>query len=90
MTNVTKKQTSIAILAVVFAATMIVSVFADNSALATRHHSHKSNHQSISQHCHQDQRAAVVTGGAISPPLISGNNIAVCVNTNSGGNAAAF
>ena len=87
MTNVTKKQTSIAILAVVFAAAMIVSVFADNSAFATRHH--KSNHQSISQHCHQDQRAAVVTGGAISPPLISGNNIAVCVNTNNGGNAVA-
>ena len=88
MTNSYKKQISLAVLSVVFATAMIASILVDNSVDARKHH--KSNHQSISQSCHQHQSSSVVTAGANSPVLNSGNNAAVCTNTNNGGNAASF
>jgi hypothetical protein len=98
MVTVTKKQTSLALIAVVFATAMIVSTIAssaDNSAFAGGNsHSKHSNgkiakfHQSISQACQQDQNNPVTTAGAISPPILSGINVAACVNANLGGNAA--
>jgi hypothetical protein len=90
MITVTKKQTSLALIAVVFATAMIVSTIAssaDNSAFAT--HGKKAKFkQSISQACDQSQNNPVTTAGAISPPILSGINVAACVNANLGGNAA--
>jgi hypothetical protein len=90
MVTVTKKQTSLALIAVVFATAMIVSTIAssaDNSAFAT--HGKKAKFkQSISQACDQSQNNPVTTAGAISPPILSGINVAACVNANLGGNAA--
>ena len=40
--------------------------------------------------CNQNQQSSVVTAGANSPVSNSGNNAAVCTNTNNGGNAASF
>ena len=51
---------------------MIASILVDNSVDARRHH--KSNHQSISQSCYQSQHSSVLTAGANSPVLNSGNN----------------
>jgi hypothetical protein len=104
LTNITKKQASIAVLAVFFATAMIASVIASpDSAFARHHHKHhganthganthdngKSISQSISQGCSQNQHSSVVTAGAGSPVSGSGNNIAACANINGGGNAAA-
>jgi hypothetical protein len=104
LTNITKKQASIAVLAVFFATAMIASVIASpDSAFARHHHKHhhganthganthdngKSISQSISQGCSQNQHSSVVTAGAGSPVSTSGNNIAACANINGGGNAA--
>ena len=102
MVTVTKKQTSLALIAVVFATAMIVGTIAsssDNLAFAggrSHHHNHGGHHsqtvsstsQSISQACQQDQNAPVTTAGAVSPPVLSGINIGACVNANLGGNAA--
>ena len=102
--HVTKKQASVAVLAVVFATAMIVSVIAtsDNAfawrnghgkdhfkGIGSHNNNHKSNHQSISQSCHQ-KKSTVVTAGANSGVWNSGNNFALCHNINNGGNAAAF
>jgi hypothetical protein len=104
LTNITKKQASIAVLAVFFATAMIASVIASpDSAFARHHHKHhhganthganthdngKSISQSISQGCSQNQHSSVVTAGAGSPVSGSGNNVAACANVNLGGNAA--
>jgi hypothetical protein len=87
MTTITKKQVSLALVAVVFATAMIASVIASPDSAFARHH--KSVHQSISQHNDQSQSSSVVTAGLGSPVSLSGNNIAVGVNANGGGNAAA-
>jgi hypothetical protein len=84
MTNISKKQTSLAVVAVVFATALFVSVIASNNAFAD-----KNARQSLSQSCHQDQKSQVVTAGANSPVRNSGNNVGLCVNLNGGGNAAA-
>jgi|SRR4051794_35268735 hypothetical protein len=44
--------------------------------------------QSIAQSCDQNQNSPVTTGGAVSPPILSGINLGLCVNANAGGNAA--
>ena len=102
MTNITKKQVSVAVLVVFFATAMIASVVASpDSAFAKHRHHHganthganthdngKSISQSISQGCSQNQHSSVVTAGAGSPVTGSGNNIAACANVNLGGNAA--
>ena len=43
--------------------------------------------QSISESCDQNQNSPVTTGGAVSPPILSGINLGLCVNANLGGNA---
>jgi hypothetical protein len=101
MTTIFKKQISITLLMAVFATIMIAGTIAsvtDNSAFAFRNHffnhhhhngSHSSTSQSISQSCNQNQHSTVLTAGAGSPIIGSGNNIAACTNINGGGNAAA-
>ena len=86
-----KKQASLAVLAVVFATALFVSVLAtsDNAFARHKHNNHKSISQSISQSNNINQKSQVVTAGAGSPVLFSGNNVAVGVNDNNGGNAAA-
>ena len=86
MTTITKKQVSLALVAVVFATAMITSIIAtsDNAFARSKH-----VHQSISQHNDQSQSSSVVTAGVGSPVSLSGNNIAVGVNANGGGNAAS-
>jgi hypothetical protein len=82
ITNISTKQFSLALVAVVFATALVVdSIDAKKS---------KSNRQTIAQSCNQNQHSLVVTAGAGSPVLFSGNNLAVCSNTNNGGNAASF
>ena len=92
MANVNKKQASLAVLAVVFATALFVSVIATSDNAFARHHKHN-NHKSISQSISQsndiNQNSQVVTAGAGSPVIASGNNIGACANVNLGGNAAA-
>ena len=88
MTNTSKKQISLAVLAVVFATAMVASIFATTDNAFARS-SHKIASQSIGQNCSQNQHSSVVTAGAISPPILSGNQIAACANINLGGNALA-
>jgi len=87
MTNISKKQLSLTLVAVVFATTLISSALVVSSVDATKS---KNNRQTIAQSCNQNQQSSVVTAGANSPVLNSGNNAAVCTNTNNGGNAASF
>ena len=91
MVTVTKKhQTSLALIAVVFATAMVVGTLAstgDNMVFAT-HGKKAVNKQSISQACDQDQSAPVTTAGAISPPILAGINAGLCLNLNGAGNAA--
>ena len=86
MTNTSKKQISLAVLAVVFATAMIASIIATSDNAFARS-SNKISSQSIGQSCSQNQKSAVVTAGAVSPSFFSGNNFGLCANFNSGGNA---
>jgi hypothetical protein len=78
MTNVSKKQISLGIIAVVFATAMIAS-FAATFAFA--------DDQSISQSNSQSARSTVVTAGANSDIDDSGNIFQFANNDNDGGNA---
>jgi hypothetical protein len=100
-TIITKKQASLALVIIAFAAIMVAGTIvssADNAFASHRHHhhhhhgnhsKHSSIHQSISQGCDQNQHSTVLTAGAGSPVAASGNNLGVCANINGGGNAAA-
>ena len=88
MTNTSKKQISLAVLAVVFATAMVASIIATSDDAFARNNN-KFSRQSIGQSCSQNQHSSVVTAGAISPPILSGNQIAACANFNFGGNALA-
>jgi hypothetical protein len=44
--------------------------------------------QSIDESCDQNQNSPVTTSGLISPPVLSGINLGLCVNANAGGNSA--
>ena len=81
MSNINKKQASLAVLAVVFAAAMVASVLVADSAYAN---------QSISQKNRQDQSSSIATAGANSAVTNSGNNAATATNTNNGGNAGSW
>jgi len=80
MSNINKKQASLAVLAVVFAAAMVASVLVADSAYAN---------QSISQKNRQGQSSSIATGGMGGSVGTSGVNTATATNTNNGGNAAA-
>jgi hypothetical protein len=102
MIHITIKHSSLAFVVAAFATVMIIgtiSFVADDSVFAHRGHffhfndnngRHSSIHQSISQSCNQNQQSTVLTTGAGSPILGSGNNIATCANFNAGGNVAAI
>ena len=69
MTSITKKQTSLALVAVVFATAMIVGTFAtvaDNSAFA-RHHHHGHHSSSSSVQAIQQNSNTAQTSNCISP-----------------------
>jgi hypothetical protein len=88
MTSITKKQTTLALVAVVFATAMIVGTFAtvaDNSAFA-RHHHHghhsSSSVQAIQQNSNTAQTSNCISpGGAGSTTGGAGGAIAGCANT---------
>ena len=44
--------------------------------------------KTLLKHVINNQKAPVTTAGAISPPILSGINAGICVNLNTGGNAA--
>ncbi len=89
MITVTKKQASIVLVVVAFAAIMITGTIAAGSGNAYASHKKNHTHQSISQKCKQSQHSTLVSSGATSPIGLSGNNAGLCVNLNGGGNAAA-
>ena len=82
MSNITKKQVSLAAIAVVFATTLIASIAFD-SAYARIH-----ANQVIAQHNHAHVSANSFTSGGASSITDSSNPIVVQANTNSGGNGA--
>ena len=82
MSNITKKQVSLAAIAVVFATTLIASIAFD-SAYARIHAK-----QIIAQHNHATVSANSMTTGGGSTITGSSNPIVVQANTNSGGNGA--
>ncbi len=73
------KQLVFGVIAVVFATALIASLVVDQA----------NARQSISQRCTQHQSSSLVTAGANSGVTNSGNNAALCDNTNNGGNAAS-
>jgi ABC-type bacteriocin/lantibiotic exporter with double-glycine peptidase domain len=78
MSTITKKQTALALVAVVFATAMIAGTFvvSDQSAFARNH---------ITVASHQHQHATVQTAGGASTITASGNNAQTSTNTNTGG-----
>src|SRR3954447_22307358 len=91
------KQLVFGVIAVVFATALISSLVVDQ-ANANRNRQwvgqqnnggQNSNGQTITQSCAQDQSSSVLTAGAGSRVTGSGNNAALCANTNNGGNAAS-
>ncbi len=83
MTNITKKQATLAVIAVVFATAMIASVIATSDSVFA----HKSNHKSIKVTNEQNQRSLCVTGGGHSS--INSNacrNTSTSTTSNDGGN----
>src|SRR3954462_9289535 len=88
------KQLVFGVIAVVFATALISSLVVDQAS-ASRNKAPRGNSdpngsgQSIAQSCEQSQSSSLVTAGAGSGVTNSGNNAAVCTNTNNGGNAAA-
>ena len=78
MSTITKKQTALALVAVVFATAMVASTFAvpDQSAFARNH---------IKVASHQHQLANVQTAGGSSPITTSGINVQTSTNDNTGG-----
>jgi hypothetical protein len=82
MSTITKKQTALALVAVVFATAMVAGTFvvSDQSAFARYH---GGNHVAVVTH--QSQTANVQTAGGTSTITNSGNNAQTSTQTNSGG-----
>jgi hypothetical protein len=97
MSYVTKNQTYLALIVIVFTTIMIVGNIvsaADNLSFASRndhHHFDKSshNHQRIGQSSDQRQHSFCLTAGFGSPVSASCNNTAASTNANAGSNGAA-
>ena len=89
MTTITKKQASLALVVIAFAAIMVAGTIAASSDNAYASHKKSHTHQSINQNCKQSQHSTTVSSGPASPVGFSGNNAGLCVNLNGGGNAAA-
>ncbi len=93
MSNVTKKQVTFAVIAVVFAAAMIAATVASAGDLAyAKHKKHSS--KSISVNNHQNQRSSCTTAGGSGGIFLGGSSINdSCKNdsnsdtSNTGGNA---
>ena len=77
------KQLVFGVIAVVFATALIASLVVDQA------NAQRSNRQSITEFCSQDQSSSLTTAGQNSGVTGSGTNGAQCTNTNNGGNAAS-
>ena len=82
MSNITKKQASLAAIAVVFATTLIASIAFDSA------YARINAAQIIAQHNHAHVSANTFTSGGASTITDSGNPIVVQANDNTGGNGA--
>jgi hypothetical protein len=91
MSSITKKQSSLALVVIVFATILIAGKIltssSDNTVMAKKHK--KGTHQKIEQSNHQSQKATCLTAGANSGISGSCNNTAAALNANGGGNGAA-
>ncbi len=86
MNSITKKQASLALVVVAFAAIMIAGTIAASTDSAFAHK--VKNHQSIKQHCKNNQRSIVSSSSLIGDSTSTNVPINVCVNANSGNNIA--
>ncbi len=87
MTTISKKQASLALVVIAFAAIMVAGTIAASSDNAYASHKKSHTHQSINQKCKQSHHSTTVSSGPASPVGFSGNNAGLCVNANLGGNA---
>jgi hypothetical protein len=91
MSTITKKQTALALVAVVFATAMVASIAASADQMAfARHHHHSHHHggdggNSITVASSQSQEANVQSAGGNSPITTSGINVQTSENSNDGG-----
>ncbi len=97
MNSITKKQATLSLVVVAFAAIMIAGTIAasTSSVFAWRSHNHHHNgnqhnnnnsaktSQGISQSCHQNSHQFAVSGGAATNA-----NVPICLNGNTGSNIA--
>ena len=72
------------LVAVVLATALIISLYVGNTAIGSKH-----LRQSIHQHIHSVQSSSVFRSGTTSSVDTAGNNIAVGLNNNTGGNTDA-
>jgi hypothetical protein len=91
MSTITKKQTALALVAVVFATAMVASIAASADQMAfARHHHHSHHHggdggNSITVASSQRQSANCQTAGGNSPIDTSCINVQTSENNNDGG-----
>ncbi|MER5175534.1 MAG: hypothetical protein ABJB76_06375 [Candidatus Nitrosocosmicus sp.] len=88
MFYITKKQTYLSLLVIVFATVMITGTIessADNSVFAKKHKDSKKGSQNIGISDHISQKAICITAGGNSPISGSCSNIADSTMNNSGG-----
>ncbi len=85
MSNITKKQATLAVIAVVFATAMIVSVIASSDSVYATHG--KKSKKSISIENEQNQKSKCVTAGGGSSITDSCKNSSFSTTSNTGGNA---
>ena len=91
MSTITKKQTALALVAVIFATAMVASIAAsaDQMAFARHHHHHhhsgSNGGNSITVASSQSQHANCQTAGGTSPISLSCNNAQSSTNSNTGG-----
>ncbi len=81
MSNITKKQATLAVIAVVFATAMIVSVIASSDSVFAK------NSKKISVKNEQNQKSKCVTAGGDSTINNSCSNTSTSTTSNTGGNA---
>ncbi len=88
MSYITKKQTYLSLLVIVFATVMITGTIAssaDNSVFAKKHKDSKKGSQKIGISDHISQKVICITAGGNSPITGSCTNSFTLVNGNSGG-----
>ncbi len=87
MNSITKKQASLALVVVAFAAIMIAGTIAASTDSAYATHKVKSK-QSITQKCKNNQRSIVSSSSLLLASIAANVPINVCLNANAGNNVA--